>query len=36
MDMAFFIISKLIGLALQVETWLTIGMVVSIATVNSL
>lgn len=30
MDTAFFIISKLIGLALQVETWLVIGMVVSL------
>lgn len=32
MDTAFFILSKLIGLALQVETWLVIGMVVSLAT----
>lgn len=32
MDTAFFILSKLIGLALQVETWLVIGMTVSIAT----
>lgn len=31
MDKAFFILSKLIGLALQVETWLVIGMVVSFA-----
>ena len=31
MDTAFFIISKLIGLALQVETWLVIGMVVTLA-----
>lgn len=31
MDTAFFILSKLIGLALQVETWLVIGMVVSLA-----
>ncbi|MBL3566046.1 YdcF family protein [Rhodovulum sulfidophilum] len=31
MDTALFILSKLIGLALQVETWLVIGMVVSIA-----
>jgi len=31
MDTAFFIISKLIGLTLQVETWLVIGMVVSLA-----
>ena len=30
MDMAFFIVSKLIGLALQVETWLVIGMVASL------
>lgn len=30
MDTAFFILSKLIGLALQVETWLVIGMVVSL------
>jgi uncharacterized SAM-binding protein YcdF (DUF218 family) len=30
MDTAFFILSKLIGLALQVETWLLIGMVVSL------
>jgi uncharacterized SAM-binding protein YcdF (DUF218 family) len=30
-DTAFFIISKLIGLALQVETWLVIGMVVTLA-----
>jgi len=30
MDTAFFIISKLIGLALQIETWLVIGMVVSL------
>ena len=30
MDTAFFILSKLIGLALQVETWLAIGMVVSL------
>ena len=30
MDAAFFILSKLIGLALQVETWLVIGMVVSL------
>lgn len=29
MDTAFFIISKLIGLALQVESWLVVGMVVS-------
>ena len=31
MDTVFFILSKLIGLALQVETWLVIGMVVSLA-----
>lgn len=31
MDTAFFIFSKLIGLALQVETWLVIGMVVTLA-----
>lgn len=31
MDTAFLILSKLIGLALQVETWLAIGMVVSLA-----
>lgn len=31
MNTAFFIISKLIGLALLVETWLVIGMVVSLA-----
>lgn len=31
MDTAFFIISKLIGLALQVETWLVVGMVVTLA-----
>ncbi|CUH59028.1 YdcF family protein [Thalassobacter stenotrophicus] len=31
MDTAFFILSKLIGLALQVETWLVIGMVVTLA-----
>lgn len=31
MDTAFFIISKLIGLALQVETWLVIGMVLTLA-----
>lgn len=31
MDTAFFILSKLIGLALKVETWLAIGMVVSLA-----
>lgn len=31
MDTAFFILSKLIGLALQVETWLAIGMVVCLA-----
>lgn len=30
MDTAFFILSKLIGLALQIETWLVIGMVVSL------
>ena len=30
MDTAFFILSKLIGLALQLETWLAIGMVVSL------
>ena len=30
MDTAFFILSKLIGLALQVEAWLVIGMVVSL------
>lgn len=30
MDTAFFIFSKLIGLALQVETWLVIGMVVTL------
>ncbi len=30
MDTAFFIISKLIGLALQVETWLVIGMVMTL------
>lgn len=30
MDTAFFILSKLIGLALQVETWLVIGMAVSL------
>lgn len=30
MDTAFFILSKLIGLALQIETWLMIGMVVSL------
>lgn len=30
MDTAFFILSKLIGLALQVETWLVIGIVVSL------
>lgn len=30
MDTAFFIISKLIGLALEVETWLVIGMAVSL------
>lgn len=29
MDTAFFILSKFIGLALQIETWLVIGMVVS-------
>ncbi len=29
MDTAFFILSKLVGLALQVETWLVIGMVAS-------
>lgn len=28
MDTAFFIISKLIGLALQVETWLVVGIIV--------
>jgi len=32
MDTAFFILSKLIGLALQVETWLVIGMIVSLVT----
>lgn len=31
MDTAFFMLSKLIGLALQIETWLVIGMVVSLA-----
>lgn len=31
MDTAFFILSKLIGLALQVETWLVIGMVATLA-----
>lgn len=31
MDTAFFIFSKLIGLALQVETWLVVGMVLSLA-----
>jgi uncharacterized SAM-binding protein YcdF (DUF218 family) len=31
MDTAFFIFSKLIGLALQVETWLVIGMVMTLA-----
>ena len=31
MDTAFFIFSKLIGLTLQVETWLVIGIVVSLA-----
>ena len=31
MDTAFFILSKLIGLALQIETWLVIGMVVTLA-----
>ena len=31
MDTAFFINSKLIGLALQVETWLVIGIVFSLA-----
>lgn len=31
MDTAFFIVSKVIGLALQVETWLVIGMVLSLA-----
>ena len=30
MDTAFFILSKLIGMALQVETWLLIGMVISL------
>ena len=30
MDTAFFILSKLIGLALQIETWLVIGLVVSL------
>jgi uncharacterized SAM-binding protein YcdF (DUF218 family) len=30
MDTSFFILSKLIGLALQIETWLVIGMVVSL------
>lgn len=30
MDTAFFILSKLIGLALQVETWLVIGIVASL------
>lgn len=30
MDTAFFILSKLIGLALQIESWLVIGMVVSL------
>lgn len=30
MDTAFFILSKLIALALQVDTWLVIGMVVSL------
>jgi uncharacterized SAM-binding protein YcdF (DUF218 family) len=31
MDTAFFILSKLIGLALQVETWLAFGMVLTLA-----
>ncbi|MEN8981991.1 MAG: YdcF family protein [Planktotalea arctica] len=30
MDTAFFILSKLSGLALQIETWLVIGMIVSL------
>jgi uncharacterized SAM-binding protein YcdF (DUF218 family) len=30
MDTAFFILSKLVGLALQVETWLAIGMALSL------
>ena len=30
METAFFILSKLIGLALQVETWLVIGMVMTL------
>lgn len=31
MDTAFFILSKLVGLALQVETWLAFGMVLTLA-----
>ena len=30
MDTAFFILSKLVGLALQIETWLVVGMALSL------
>jgi len=30
MDTAFFILSKLVGLALQIETWLALGMALSL------